>query len=92
MPRAESVIGRMYSCADVENAVANIGRKGYDAGMDEGRDEGRKRVLAIVAGIIVARNLERADDLFGGPQGSPRTERMIAAAVQWGRQDHAEDR
>jgi hypothetical protein len=28
-------------------------------------------------------NLDRADDLFGGPQGSPRTDKMIAAAVQW---------
>jgi len=46
-------------------------------------DEGRKRVLAIVAGILVARHLKTADDLFGGPQGSPRTDRMIAAAVQW---------
>jgi hypothetical protein len=24
-----------------------------------------------------------ADDLFGGPQGSPRTDKMIAASVQW---------
>jgi hypothetical protein len=46
-------------------------------------DEGRKRVLAIVAGILVARHLKTADDLFGGPQGSPRTDSMIAAAVQW---------
>jgi hypothetical protein len=46
-------------------------------------DEGRKRVLAIVAGIIVSRHLDTADDLFGGPQGSPRTDKMIAAAVQW---------
>lgn len=46
-------------------------------------DEGRKRVLAIVAGILVARHLNTADDLFGGPQGSPRTDQMIAAAVQW---------
>jgi hypothetical protein len=46
-------------------------------------DEGRKRVIAITAEIIVARNLERADDLFGGPQGSPRTDKMIAAAVRW---------
>jgi hypothetical protein len=30
-------------------------------------DEGRKRVLAIIAGIIVARHLDTADDLFGGP-------------------------
>jgi hypothetical protein len=46
-------------------------------------DEGRKRVLAIVAGIIVARHLVTADDLFGGPQGSPRTDKMVAAAIQW---------
>jgi len=46
-------------------------------------DEGRKRVLAIVAGILVARHLKTADDLFGGPQGSPRTDAMIGAAVQW---------
>jgi len=46
-------------------------------------DEGRKRVLAIVAGIIVARHLDTADDLFGGPQGSPRTDKMVAAALQW---------
>jgi len=46
-------------------------------------DEGRKRVLAIAAGILVARHLKTADDLFGGPQGSPRTDALIAAAVQW---------
>ena len=46
-------------------------------------DEGRKRVLAIVAGIIVARHLDTADDLFGGPQGNPRTDQMVAAAIQW---------
>jgi hypothetical protein len=63
----------------VSNRMANIGRKVYYARMDEGR----KRVLAIVAGIIVARHLDTADDLFGGPQGSPRTDKMIAAAVQW---------
>ena len=39
--------------------------------------------LRIIAGIIMARNLDVADDLFGGPQGSPRTDKMIAAAVQW---------
>jgi len=46
-------------------------------------DEGRKRVLvAIVAGILVARHLTTADDLFD-TKGSPRTEAMVAAAVQW---------
>jgi hypothetical protein len=39
--------------------------------------------VAIIAGIIVARHLDTADDLFGGPQGSPRTDKMIAASIQW---------
>lgn len=56
--------------------MANTRRKAYYARMDEGR----KRVIGIIAGIIMARNLDRADDLFGGPQGSPRTDKMIAAA------------
>jgi hypothetical protein len=63
----------------VSNRMANTGRKVYYARMDEGR----KRVIGIIAGIIMARNLDVADDLFGGPQGSPRTDKMIAAAVQW---------
>jgi hypothetical protein len=56
-------------------------------------DEGRKRVLAILAGIIVARHLDTADDLFGGPQGSPRTHKMVfAAAIQWAERIMEEDR
>jgi hypothetical protein len=27
--------------------------------------------------------LRSADDLFGGPEGSPRTDKLIAASVQW---------
>jgi hypothetical protein len=46
-------------------------------------DEGRKRVVAIVAGILAARHFKTPDDLFGTPQGSPRSDAMIAAAVQW---------
>ena len=45
-------------------------------------DEGRKRVLALIAGILVARHLKTADDLFDSKP-SPRTESMVAAAVQW---------
>jgi hypothetical protein len=45
-------------------------------------DEGRKRVLAIMAGILVARHLKTTDDLFDN-RSSPRTEAMVAAAVQW---------
>jgi hypothetical protein len=43
-------------------------------------DEGRKRVLAIVAGILVARHLKTTEDLFDN-RGSPRTESMVAAAT-----------
>ncbi len=46
-------------------------------------DESRKRVLGIMASILVSRHLDTADDLFGAPQGSPRTDKMVAAAVQW---------
>jgi hypothetical protein len=45
-------------------------------------DEGRKRVLAIVAGILVARHLKTTDGLFDC-RSSPRTESLVAAAVQW---------
>ncbi len=27
--------------------------------------------------------MESADDLFGGPQESPRTDKLIAASIQW---------
>ena len=45
-------------------------------------DEGRKRVVGIIAGILVANHLKTADDLFDN-RSSPRTESMVAAAVQW---------
>jgi len=46
-------------------------------------DEGRKRVIGIMAAILTSMHMDRADDLFGGPQGSPRTDKLIAASVQW---------
>jgi hypothetical protein len=49
---------------------------------DSRMDEGRKRVIGIIAGILVARHLKNTDDLFDS-KGSPRTEAMVAAAVQW---------
>jgi hypothetical protein len=63
-------------------AKHNLGEdkaKAYHAEMDEGR----KRVVGIIAGILMSRNLNTPGDLFGGPQGSPRTDKMIAASVQW---------
>jgi len=46
-------------------------------------DEGRKRVIGIMAAILTAMHMRTANDLFGTPQGSPRTDRLIAASVQW---------
>jgi hypothetical protein len=48
-----------------------------------GMDEGRKLVLGIMAAILASPHMQTADDLFGGPQGSPRTDKLIAASVQW---------
>src|SRR5713101_3837314 len=46
-------------------------------------DEGRKRVIGIMAAILASLHMQTADDLFGGPQGSPRTDSLIAASIQW---------
>jgi len=46
-------------------------------------DEGRKRVIGIIAAILASLHMQTADDLFGTPQGSPRTDRLIAASIQW---------
>src|SRR5438128_11324664 len=43
-------------------------------------DEGRKRVLGIMAAILASLHMRTADDLFGGPQGSPSTDRLIQAS------------
>jgi hypothetical protein len=53
--------------------------KVYYAGMDEGR----KRVIGLMAAILASLHMQTADDLFGGPQGSPRTDKLIAASIQW---------
>jgi len=49
-------------------------------------DEGRKRVIGIMAAILASLHMRTADDLVGGPQGSPRTDQLIAASVQWARE------
>lgn len=51
--------------------------------MCRGMDEGRKRVIGIMAALLTAIHMRTADDLFGTPQGSPRTDKLIAASVQW---------
>jgi hypothetical protein len=63
---------------EMESLWTNKKRKLYHARMDEGR----KRVLGIIAGILVARHLKTTEDLFDN-RSSPRTEAMVASAVQW---------
>ncbi len=46
-------------------------------------DEGRKRVIGIMAAILASLHMRTADDLFGTPNGSPRTDRLIEASIQW---------
>jgi hypothetical protein len=46
-------------------------------------DEGRNRVIGIMAAILASLHMQTADDLFGGPQGSPRSEKLICASIQW---------
>ena len=48
-------------------------------------DEGRTRVIGIMAAILASLHMRTADDLFGGPEGSPRTDKLISASVQWAR-------
>jgi hypothetical protein len=46
-------------------------------------DESRERVIGLMAAILASLHMRTADDLFGGPQGSPRSDKLIAASVQW---------
>ena len=59
--------------------LANIKRICYRPAMDEGR----KRVIGVMAAILASLHMETADDLFGTPQGSPRTDKLIDASIQW---------
>jgi hypothetical protein len=36
-----------------------------------------------MAAIITASHMKTPDDLFGSPLGTPRTDRMIDASIQW---------
>jgi len=70
---ARFVIG----CAMLSSVVIFIRRtKGEDAKITVAMDEGRKRVLAIIAGILVARHLKTTEDLFDN-RGSPKTTRVL---------------
>jgi hypothetical protein len=51
----------------------------------------QKTRVAIVAGILVARHLKNTEDLHDS-RPSPRTESLIASAVQWGRSNYEKGR
>ncbi len=36
-----------------------------------------------MAAILASLHVQTEDGLFGTPQGSPRTDRLIAASIQW---------
>jgi hypothetical protein len=36
-----------------------------------------------MAAILASLHMQTADDLFGAPEGSPRTDKLIATSVQW---------
>ena len=58
--------------------------------MMRGMEEGRKRVLAIVAGILVARHLKTDDDLFDSKT-KPENRIHGRRCGSVGGADHAED-
>jgi hypothetical protein len=45
-------------------------------------EEGRKRVLGIMASILISRHLKTTEDLHDS-RPSPRTESLVGSAVQW---------
>ena len=49
-------------------------------------DEGRKHVIGIISAILTSLRMQTSHDLFGDPQGSPRTDKLIAASMQWARE------
>jgi hypothetical protein len=45
--------------------------------------ESRKRVIRIMSATLASLHTRSADDLFGTPQESSRTDKLIAASIQW---------
>jgi hypothetical protein len=46
-------------------------------------DEGRKRVIGVMAALWRRCTCRAQMTCFGEPQGSPRTDRLIEASIQW---------
>jgi len=84
MIRAFSIFA---SLASQDSFKANKTRICYYPSMDEGR----KRVIGIMAAILASLHMERADDLFGGPQGSPPDGQVNIRIRTMGGGNYAED-
>ena len=48
-----------------------------------GVENGRAGSSALWPRSLASLHMRTANDLFGGPEGSPRTDKLIAASVQW---------
>ena len=42
-----------------------------------------ERIIAVMAAILSVMHMQRPDDLFGMPNGTPVTDRLIEASIQW---------
>jgi hypothetical protein len=42
-----------------------------------------RRVLGIMAAILTAMHMRMAGDLFGTPSGTPQSDWLIDASIQW---------
>jgi hypothetical protein len=49
----------------------------------DGRAALQNAVLNSRLTILAFLHMQTADDLFGTPQGSPRTDKLIATSIQW---------
>src|SRR5215472_14865923 len=61
------------ACVQGACIMANKQRRWYEGPVDEGRT----RVIGIMAAILATLHMRNADDLFGGPPGSPRADKPI---------------
>jgi hypothetical protein len=61
---------------DSAKKCTRTARQRKDESIDYRNGRRAKTVVAIVAGIFMAKHLDTVDDLSGGPQGIPRTEKV----------------
>ena len=77
----ERAEGRYWMCLGTKTAGLKVNEM----------EEGRKRVLGIIASILVARHLKTTEDLHDS-RPSPRTESLVGISSAVGRANHEKDR